>query len=203
MNIKNYIEKYKKKSLWSKITDVIFIIFILVMLTPAGRLGVGGFVNRIRAYIIPPSVKSAKDIIKLSENSYNWQLKNSENLSVNFADFKGKVIFLNFWATWCPPCVGEMPEIQKLYDKYKDNSDIQFLLVTNEPIQKATDFVNKRNYSFPIYTSDTKSPAVFQSNAIPVTFIISKTGEIMVRETGATNWSGDRTQKLINKLINK
>ncbi len=203
MNIKNYIEKYKKKSLWSKITDVIFIIFILVMLTPSGRMGVGGFVNRIRAYIVTPSVKSAKDIVKLSETSYNWQLENPENASVNFADYKGKVIFLNFWGTWCPPCVGEMPEIQKLYNKYKDNPDIQFLLVTNEPMQKAKGFINKRNYSFPIFTSQTKSPTVFQSNAIPVTFIISKKGEIMVRETGATNWSGQKTQKLINELINK
>ncbi len=203
MTFKKRIDKYKKKSIGAKISDIIFIIFVAAMLTSSGRMAIGGFVNRIKAMIIAPSVNSEKNIIQLSETDYNWELKNINGNSINFSDYKGKVIFLNFWAAWCPPCVGEMPEIQKLYNIYKNNKNIQFLLVTNEPVQKAQEFIRKREYDFPVFSSVSATPSVFKSNVIPTTFIISKDGKILVNETGATNWSGKTTTELIEKLINE
>ncbi len=203
MNFKERINKYKKKSIGAKISDIVFVLFIAAMLTPSGRMAIGGFVNRIKAMIIAPSVNSEKNTVQLSESNYNWELKSIDGNNVNFSDYKGKVIFLNFWATWCPPCVGEMPEIQKLYNLYKNNKNIQFLIVTNETVSKAQEFIRKREYNFPVFSSVSTTPSVFKSNVIPVTFIISKEGKILVNETGATNWSGKTTVELIEKLINK
>ncbi len=203
MTFKERIDKYKKKSIGAKISDIIFVIFVAAMLTSSGRMAIGGFVNRIKAMIIAPSVNSEKNIIQLSETDYNWEIQSINGNSINFSDYTGKVIFLNFWATWCPPCVGEMPEIQKLYNLYKNNNGIKFLLVTNEPISKAREFIKKREYDFPVFSSVTPTPSVFKSSVIPTTFIISKKGKILVNETGATNWSGKTTTELIEKLLNK
>ncbi len=196
-------EYLKKKSLWGKISDIIFILLIVALLIPGSRLAIGGFVNRIKALIIQPSVEEKGSEQVLSSRDYDWQLEDINGKVINLQDFKGKVIFLNFWATWCPPCVGEMPEIQALYDIFKDKPDIQFIMVSNEDVQTVNNFIEKRAFTFPVYTSKFRSPDVFYSQSIPITFLISKDGRIIIKETGASKWSGKKTQSTINKLLNE
>jgi thiol-disulfide isomerase/thioredoxin len=129
--IQNY---WKNKSTWNKVSDLVFIVFIIAMLIPEGRMAIGGFVNRIKARVMNPAVQ--ENGISLSDQDYYWPMTDLEGNAVNLNDYKGKVVFLNLWATWCPPCVGEMPEIQKLYDTFKSNPDIAFLLVSNEDNEK-------------------------------------------------------------------
>jgi peroxiredoxin len=202
MNIKQKFKDYlKKKSLWGKITDGLFIVLIIALLIPAGRLSIGGFLNRIKAMIVQPSVMETGKEQVLHAEDYIWELNDINGKVVNLNDFKGKVIFLNFWATWCPPCVGEMPEIQTLYELYKDNPYIQFLLVSNEDNQTVKKFIEKRDYTFPVYTSRYRSPEVFYSQSIPISFLISKDGRIVIKEEGASKWSGKKMQNLMNDLI--
>jgi len=195
----NYL---KKKSVWGKISDVIFILFIVAMFIPNSRMAIGGFVNRIKSMIVEPSVQDGSEQ-KVDFATINWQLTDINGGAVNFKDFKGKVIFINFWATWCPPCVGEMPGIQELYNKFKDNDDVVFLLVSNEDLNKITTFINNKDYSFPVYSSRYSAPKIFASNSIPTTFVISKKGEIKIKEVGAANWGGDKMEQIINDLISK
>lgn len=192
----------KKKSVWGKISDVIFIVFIVAMFIPNSRIAIGGFVNRIKSMIIEPDVQT-ENLQKVNFNSINWQLIDLNGSTVNFKDFEGKVVFLNFWATWCPPCVGEMPQIQELYNKFKDNENVAFILVSNEELSKIKLFIDNKEYTFPVYSSKYKSPDIFVSQSIPTTFVISKTGKIVIKETGAKNWGGDKMEQIINDLINK
>ncbi len=203
MTLKERINKYKKKSLKAKISDAVFIVFIIAMLTPSGRLAIGGFVNRIKSMIIQPSVKSENNAVQLNDSDYNWQLSDINGQIINLSQYKGKVLFINFWASWCPPCVGEMPAIQDLYDIYKNDKRIQFLMLTNDSPEKVNTFLKKRDYKFPVYFYSVRPPTVYTSNVIPTTFIISKDGKIIVKETGASNWNGEKITKLIKKLINK
>ncbi len=203
MNFKERINKYKKKTLRAKISDAIFIIFLIAMLTPSGRLAIGGFVNRIKAMIIQPAVKTTEQAVQLTNTDYNWQLTDLNGQNFNLSEYKNKVLFVNFWATWCPPCVGEMPEIQDLYDAYKNNPNIRFLMLTNDTPDKVKAFLTKRKYSFPVYFYSYQPPEAFKSSVIPTTFIISKDGKILVKETGATNWNGEKTHKLIENLIHR
>ena len=196
-----FTEKWKKKSLFSKITDLLFVVLIVALLTPGGRLAIGGFVNRIKAMIINPDT-SGENIAILKESDYNWQLTDLDNNTINFSDFKGKVIFLNFWETWCPPCVGEMPEIQELYDNFKNNENVKLLLVSDEPVEKVKTFIKKRGYTFPVYILRTRKPSIFHSPSIPTSFLISKKGEIKIKETGAANWGGDKMKKFVEELAN-
>jgi thiol-disulfide isomerase/thioredoxin len=200
MKLKQKFQDYlKKKSLWGKITDFMIIGLIIAILIPSGRLAIGGFVNRIKAMIIQPSVSDPDKQDVLREEDYNWVLNDMKGNDLNFKDFRGKVIFLNFWATWCPPCVGEMPEIQA----YKDHPEIRFLMVSNEDDETVNHFIQKRAYTFPVYTSRYRSPEVLYSSSIPISFLISKDGRIVIREEGASKWSGKKTQNLINALINE
>lgn len=196
-----FVEKWKTKSLWSKITDFIFIALIISLIIPSSRTEVMGIVNRVKAYFISPSVIEDTEAKQISEQSYNWALQDINGENVNMNESSGKVIFINNWATWCGPCVGEMPEIQKLYNEFKDNSEVEFYLISNEPLEKLKSFLENRGYNFPVYRSLQAAPGAFSSNSIPTTFIISRKGKIVVHETGAKHWSGNRTVNLIKKLI--
>jgi peroxiredoxin len=190
---------WQNKSTWNKISDVLFIALIVTLLIPEGRMAFGGFVNRVKAMVLNPSVQT--DVQILNDSDYNWQLTDLEGGAVDLKDYKGKVVFLNLWATWCPPCVGEMPEIQELYDHFKDNDQIAFLLVSNESTAKVQSFIDKREFTFPVFTTQQRSPEVFATRSIPTTFIISKNGQIKVRETGAYNWGGSKTKGIIEELL--
>ena len=190
---------WQNKSAWNKFSDLIFIVFIAALLTPGGRLTIGGFVNRVKAKVMNPAVQ--ENGTQLTAEDYNWLLKDINGEQVNLDGEKGKVVFINLWATWCPPCVGEMPEIQKLYDKYKDREDIAFFMISNESNEKIKAFVEKRGYTFPVYSSQRQSPTPFVTQSIPTTFVISKSGQIVIRETGAYNWGGEKMVSIIEGLL--
>ena len=203
-SLKEKFQDYKKKkSVWGKITDIIFVLFIIAWFIPNSRLAIGGMVNRVKSMIIEPSINDTRDEYLLNANDLNWQLEDMDGNRLNLQDYQGKVIFLNLWATWCPPCVGEMPGIQNLYDTFKDNKDISFLLVSNEIKDKVQSFINKKDYTFPVYTTRFQSPQIFFSQSIPTTFVISKKGVIKIKETGAVNWGGDKMEEIINDLLNE
>ena len=196
--IKNY---WKGKSLFSKVTDILFLFFIIALIFPSGRMAIGGTVNRIKAMIIQPSVE--KNRISLPEPDLDWSLKDINGTQINMNEFDGKVKFINLWATWCPPCIGEMPEIEELYNKFKDNENVAFFMISDENTAKIKEFIDKRNYSFPVYQSLSTNPIGLRSNSIPATYILSKKNEIVLKEIGAANWGSKKTQEIINGLLNE
>ena len=195
---KNY---WKNKSFFAKLSDAIFIIILVAMLFPQGRLAIGGAVNRIKALISQPSIED--NGILIADEDYNWQLKDINNNTVNLKNSKGKVIFINLWATWCPPCIGEMPEIQKLYDEFKNENDIVFYLITDDTVDKMKKFVMNKGYTFPVFKSMSPTPVPFRVRSIPTTFVISKSGKIVIQKTGAANWGGEKMKKIIKELLDK
>ncbi len=200
--MKERIKKYwKTKSILSKASDAFFIFFVVAMLFPQGRLVIGGAINRIKAIIVEPSIKDDGKLIP--ENDFNWSLQGINGSKTNLSQSKSKVIFINLWATWCPPCVGEMPEIQKLYEYFKDNDNIDFYLITNDELSKIKSFIERRGYTFPVYHSLSDTPVSFRTRSIPTTFVISKSKKIVVQKTGAANWGGSKMIKIIEDLMKK
>ena len=176
------------------ISNIIFIIALAVLLYPPSR---EWFMRQIA---FAPSVKEVSKSEKLS--SYDWNLigLNAENL--NFKDLENKVIFVNFWATWCPPCRAEMPMIQRLYDDYKDK--VAFVFVTNEDWEKVKEFFNKNGYDLPAYNSASPPPNSFaQTNSIPASYLIDKSGHILIAKTGSADWNSNKIRKLLDELIAK
>lgn len=126
---------------------------------------------------------------------YNLVLKNIDGTTVNMADFKGKVIFINMWATWCPPCVAEMPGIQELYDEVNGENVVFIMLSLDDSEMKPKKFIEKKEFTFPVYMAASRVPDVFRSASIPTTFVISADGQIVSKKVGMAKYN---TKSFIN-----
>ncbi|UII30570.1 TlpA family protein disulfide reductase [Fulvivirga ulvae] len=134
---------------------------------------------------------------------FNFTLQALDGQTVKFEDFKGKVIFLNVWATWCAPCIAEMPGIQDLYNKI-DNKDIVFVMLSmDDSIEKPKRFIAKKEYTFPVYLPASRVPDVFRSPSIPTTYVISKDGKIVAKKVGMANYDTKSFRKFLNKQASK
>jgi peroxiredoxin len=175
---------------WS---NILFGIFIILMIIPTTRMPIQVFINRL--FLFGPSTE--KKEITIESNNFNWEVINEQNERINIQSFVGKPILLNFWATWCPPCVAEMKSIQSAFDQTQKNAT--FLLVSNEPIEKLIAFKQKKGYTFPVYQLVSPLPAIFESESIPTTFIINKNKQILIKESGAKNWASQKVISLLNQ----
>ena len=131
---------------------------------------------------------------------YNWRVQDLDGGDVDVVQTKGKVIFLNFWATWCPPCVVEMPSIQRLYEKVKSEG-IQFMCVSDEDRTKVRRFVEEGGFTFPVYTLIGEKPRILETESIPATFIISRDGQIVFKHLGAAKWDHESGVDFIKRLL--
>lgn len=107
------------------------------------------------------------------------------------SDTKGRVVFLNLWGTWCIQCVAEMPTVQKLYDRYRNDPRVQFLVVSRlDTPARVRLYARSGHYDLPFYiTNDQDVPATMQLGQYPATFIYSKNGNLAMKHVGAADWS--------------
>jgi thiol-disulfide isomerase/thioredoxin len=181
----------------STLHNIVFIALIAILLfSPLGTF-VKIQLNRLIAF--SPKTIAVTDQKKLS--TYQWQLVDATGKSVSLEASKGKIIFINFWATWCPPCIAEMPSFQNLYADYQDK--IIFLFVTTDSFEKANTFMNKENLTLPVYQSITNPPLEMESSTIPATFLIDKQGNIVLAKIGIANWNSDSFRGKLDELLKK
>lgn len=132
-------------------------------------------------------------------NSYDWQLISLKKKVVNFDSFKGKVVVVNYWATWCPPCIAEMPSFEKLYTDYK--KDVVFLFIANDDQYKVEQFIKKNKYKIPVYFMTSENPEELESSSLPTTYIINKSGEIVVEKVGAADWNSGTIRDILDAAV--
>lgn len=123
---------------------------------------------------------------------------------VDLSALAGKVVVLNFWATWCPPCIREMPSLQAFYNKYQTSPHVEFLVVEvdNKP-DLAQSFVEKNNFTFPVYSPAGMIPEAFLGQAIPTTVILNKKGEISYRHEGMSDFMAHDFLNLFEGILNQ
>ncbi len=189
----------EKRSPWQKTTDVLFWLLLVFLIIPGPRKVIATQVNRVFLHLKGPGKLGEEKQIKVTDRDYLWQLGTDIGEPYSFSDLRGEVVFLNFWATWCPPCVAELPEIEKAFQKHKDR--VAFLLVTNEEPEVVRAFMQKHGYDLPVFFSRSPVPDVFDVSALPTTFIISGEGTIVARKTGASNWDSPATDRLLEELL--
>ena len=120
---------------------------------------------------------------------------------VNTADLRGKVIFINFWATWCPPCIAEMGSVQALYNTLKNDPRIVFILADadNNP-QLATAFMQKHDYDLPVYQLTGQVPENLFSGTLPTTLIIDSKGNLAQQHEGIANYNTHAMRVFLQSL---
>ena len=149
-----------------------------------------------------PRRRAALDNSGMSQPAaYNWSLLDLDDQPVPFSRFQGKAVFLNIWATWCGPCVGEMPSIAQLArDPRLQGKNIEFVCVsTDDSSEVVRRFLQGRNWTMTFLRAE-QLPPVFQSDGIPITFVIAADGRIVASELGAVNWHEPRIVSFLEKL---
>ena len=123
---------------------------------------------------------------------------------VTLSDFKGKIVFLNFWTTWCPECRIEMPSMEKLHGRFKEQGFAMIAVNLQEPALRVKDFLKKYPLTFTILLdSKGKIGPQFGIRAVPTTFIIDKNGGIIGKALGSRHWYSKESMSLFEHLINR
>ncbi|MBS1508974.1 MAG: TlpA family protein disulfide reductase [Bacteroidetes bacterium] len=133
---------------------------------------------------------------------YDFVIKDLDGNKADFNNYKGKVVFLNLWATWCAPCRSEMPGIQKLYNEV-DHEKIVFVMLSldkDAQVEKVKKFIKNQSYSFPIFMPSGYLSEQLQVPSIPTTFVIGKDGIVAMKEIGMKNYDTPKFKKFLNEL---
>lgn len=189
----------KKKTIKREIIEWGIFLGILGFLFGTGlHTPVFGFFQGLilKTGIMQPSIDKSTTITA----DYDFTLFDQDGNKKSFAEFKNKVVFINFWATWCPPCIAEMPDINNLYAKVNAD-DIEFVLISlDDDFEKAKNFVRKKEFDFPIYQLASPLPGVFESSAIPTTYVLSPGGEIVVSKSGMAKYNTKKFRQFLREL---
>jgi len=143
-------------------------------------------------------------VIKISQAlPVEIKLKDLNGQPVSLTDFRGKIVFLNFWTTWCFDCRIEMPHMEKLHQKFK-NKEFEMVAVNlQEPVSQVKQFFRDYKLTFTtLLDSDGAAGAHFRITAIPTTFILNKHGIIIGKVFGPRKWDGKKAFALFEHLTN-
>lgn len=182
-------------------------LFALVLLTPLRPMVLGGLQRALLATgfwkaEVPAVTPTADMPVVRTSGAYPHRLPlvTLDGQAVNLSDLKGKVVFVNLWASWCPPCRAEMPGIEALYQRV-DKSKIAFVMLSlDDDAAKARKFVRAQGYTFPVYLRTGELPAPFDSNSIPSTVILGPDGQVAARHDGMAEYDTPEFKAALDNL---
>lgn len=150
----------------------------------------------------PPARPAALPVQFASERTYplSLPLVTLDGRPANLGQFRGKVVLVNLWASWCPPCLAEMPGLQALYEKV-DTSKVAFVLISLDANQKkARALLQRKHYTMPVFFPATDLPAPFNSPSIPYTVILTPQGRVADRHSGMADYDTPEFKAALEKL---
>lgn len=177
------------------VTITVILVILSFFVTPVGHYG-KLFLNRIFSYA--PYVVEEGQRKKITD--YDWRLKDAEWNYFNFEKSKGRVVFINFWASWRLPSEAELNSIQALYDLYKGKVD--FYIITNENRPPVEEFMEKQEFTFPVtYLIIGDKSAVAIPEKPPYSYLLDKKGTIVIEQNGIADWTNTEVIKILDSLI--
>lgn len=183
--------KFNRKN----ISNLIFVGILILFFIPNTRGMMQITLTRIFSF--SPSLVDEEERVNVA--TYDWKLHGVNTESINFDQAKGKVVLVNFWATWCPPCIAEMPSLQNLYNEYKDR--VMFVFLTDVDDQELNKFMSDKNFYFPVYRSLSNVPKPFVTSPIPSTYLVDKSGTIIIDKRNAADWDTKKVKNTIDQLL--
>jgi thiol-disulfide isomerase/thioredoxin len=189
----------QKKKLKSYIFNGIFIVVIgLLLFVPSAKaLLLQGL---MQTGLLNPRVDTEKGV---ETNLSTIKFKDQNGKIIDLDQLKGKVVFLNFWATWCPPCLAEMTSINKLYERYKADEDVVFIMLdADSNFAKSSDYMKRNKYAMPVYHMASSVPEQVFAGSLPTTVVFDKQGRISFNHVGLANYNSKKFVAFIEKLRN-
>ncbi|MBM4307812.1 MAG: TlpA family protein disulfide reductase [Deltaproteobacteria bacterium] len=182
------MQSMKKRRFFLKL--FFFILILLFLHSPAGA---------IETLLLKAEIKP----IKGNPAAPLFNLEDLGGKKVSLKQYKGQVVFLNFWATWCGPCKEEMPSMEALYQKFKEGG-FAFLAISVDYEEKriVKEFIQKHRYTFPVLI-DPKCVTLdlYGVKGIPTTILIDKKGKMIGRITGPKDWKNPEIENILNQLV--
>lgn len=181
---------------------LVTIAFVLILRMTGALSGISYYTQSAVMQTGLMDAESEADVVKPEDFNYGFTIKNLEGEIVNMETFKGKVVFLNLWATWCGPCRVEMPSIEALYNSV-DKDKVAFVMLSldkTENFRKVVKYVGDKEFTFPVYVVDKGLTTQLNVPSIPTTFIIGKDGKIKRKEVGAANYDTPKFKQFIESL---
>ena len=160
------------------------------------------YLNEImQAPALEPSLKDG-NIISIDFETNALQFTDLDSKMFSIQNFKGKTLFINYWATWCNPCLAEMPSMADLYERYSSNDAIVFLYLSREELKTIQEYIPKDEslQKLPIYKVVTDDE-FFATTGIPTTFIINSSGDLIVKDVGSAFWNDQSVFNFIDNLL--
>ena len=132
---------------------------------------------------------------------YDLSFKSENSDILNLAENKGKVYFINFWATWCPPCRAEMPSINSLKSKISHKDKVNFIMVdVDNKMTSSVNFMTKHNYQLKVYSTVSAIPENIFSGTLPTTLILGPNGDIVYQHSGMADYDTKEMLNFINTI---
>ena len=193
--------KVKKAALAIKPWAIFIGIFLLLKVTGLGnQISYVAQSTLLKAGVMDLDPQSSES--KEQAFSYDFAVVDLEGNKLQMEELKGKVIFLNLWATWCGPCRVEMPSIQSLYNSV-DKDKVAFVMLSLDQEgdkAKISKFIDDKGFTFPVYQPATPLPKQLRVTTIPTTFIISPDGKIKSKKVGMANYDTEEMREFISAL---
>ncbi len=156
-------------------------------------------IGRMQQVVLSTGLITPSIVEEGKKASYDFWLEDFNGNRIDFKEFEGEVVFMNFWATWCPPCVAEMPDIHDLYQKNKD--DVKFVMISLDQEEfKAVQFVSRKEFKFPTYFLRSNLPKTYNTHSIPTTYVMDKEGFVKVENHGMAKYDTDKFNALLDQL---
>ncbi len=173
-----------------------------VLIIVVGVIYLGGWqtqvIGKLQQGVLATGIFSPDLVEKELEASYDFQLRDLLGNELSFTEFEGQVVFLNFWATWCPPCIAEMPDIHHLYEQ--DTGTAFVMISLDRDKEKARKFIEEKGFTFPVYFLNSSLPSTYDIQSIPTTYLLSKDGKIKVKNHGMAKYNSKKFRALLSKL---
>ena len=132
----------------------------------------------------------------------DFSLKDAHGGSLSLSSLRGKVVLINFWATWCPPCKAEMPSMNRLYNEIRNRGFEVVAISTDNSLSTVKDFLARNRIDFPVLFDETKSVTrQYHVFSMPTTFLIDRSGMIVEKFYGEEDWTDPVIRKKIERLL--
>ncbi len=179
---------------WNRRISILSLLFVVVLVT--GRTGHSETLSRLfeEAHITA---------LQWPKKTHDFVLPDINGKDFRLNEFRGKIVFLNIWATWCGPCRAEMPSIENLYQRIQ-GEDVIILTVSVDmaDIEVVKAFIKRHKYTFPVlHDPHGNIMEWFRVRLIPVTYLIDRSGKIIAKAVGPRDWSQESVIRLFEMLL--
>ncbi len=175
--------------------NILLIGFVLsFFVTPLGQYSK---VLLMQLFAFSPSVIEVDERERIA--TYDWRLKDEEWNFINFREAEGKVVLIDFWASWRLPCLPELRSLQALYEDYGDR--IAFYIITDEDREPVEAFMAEHQFTFPVTYLIIGEPAPVDTTEPPRSYLLDQDGNIVIAEKGISDWDSSRVRNLLDELL--